>query len=107
SAQANPRARATQDTTVSQAGGTSTPRRHGCRAPTVLPRRASGHAAAGTARHPPPPGRSVPVVGAGVRPGAARGAVGALDVDQPGVDLSVTVRGLADAGARPGGVEEL
>ena len=34
-------------------------------------------------------------------------AVPLLDVDQAGVDLPVAVRGLGDAGAGPGGVEEL
>src|ERR1700748_1771795 len=52
-------------------------------------------------------GGSVPVVGAGVRPRAARRAVAAVDVDQSGVDLTVAVRRLADPGPGPRRVEEL
>ena len=50
---------------------------------------------------------SVPAGGLGVAPRAARRAVAAVDVDQPGVDLPVAVRRLGDAGARPRRVEEL
>src|SRR5919199_3989280 len=50
---------------------------------------------------------SVPAVGLGVAPGAARRAVPAVDVDQARVDLPVTVGGLRDARRAPRAVQEL
>src|SRR4051812_7394272 len=51
--------------------------------------------------------RLVPAVRGLVCPGAAGAAVGRVDVGEAGVDLAVAVRRLADAGVRPGRVEQL
>src|SRR5436305_9291834 len=50
---------------------------------------------------------SVPAARGLVRPGAAGTAVDRVDVDEAGVDLAIAVRRLADAGVRPGRVEQL
>src|SRR5947209_14833570 len=57
--------------------------------------------------HPSEGLRSVPAGVRLVRPGRARGAVGGVYVDEPGVDLLEAVGRLLDAGVRPRPVEQL